>query len=196
MTPDQPDGPDEGLVDQDYAFILRNITDYDESDLTITIDWGEGDVETIGPLPSGIEEIPVSHTWETAGVYTIRVKTNDSEKESEWSEPLDIHIAFLDIQLSGGMGVTMNLRNHLNETKPGRYIDWTMDLVGGTFPGFHINKQLSGTDYLEAGGSTIITQPVFALGKFNIEVTVQATGEPVITEEAEALVLFFYVIIQ
>jgi hypothetical protein len=61
-------------------------TDPDGDEIIYCIDWGDDTGEVcIGPFPSGTC-ITESHTWTSAGTFTIRVKAGDGELESDYTE--------------------------------------------------------------------------------------------------------------
>ena len=71
---------------QEYDYKISTI-DPDGNDVYFYIQWGDGDnVEWTGPYSSG-EEITLSHSWDSIGTYTIKVKAKDNYgAESSWSE--------------------------------------------------------------------------------------------------------------
>jgi hypothetical protein len=80
------DGPTNGKSGQEYDYKISAI-DPDENDVYFYIQWGDGDtVEWTGPYSSG-EEITLSHSWDSIGTYTIKVKAKDNyDAESSWAE--------------------------------------------------------------------------------------------------------------
>ena len=93
-TPTKPEGPDNGLLDVEYLFNSSS-TDPEDDDIYYLFDWGDGnDSGWIGPYASG-EKVSASHIWIDFGYYDIRVKAYDNRQDSNWSEPLTIHIATL-----------------------------------------------------------------------------------------------------
>ena len=74
-TPDI-DGPTIGKPGTKLNYVIVS-TDPEENDLIYCFSWGDDSGEVcIGPFPSG-EEVPISHTWEENGTYTITVKATD-----------------------------------------------------------------------------------------------------------------------
>lgn len=175
--------------------------DVDGQELMYYFDWGDGtnsywipaDATTI---PEG-ETFTTTHSYDEPGVYTVRVKAKDSfDYESEWME-ISVHVSNFNVDVRGGMGVTVTIQNVNDDDTPGVYTDVEIDLVGGTIPGFHINKHFKDDRvYVDSNSSAIVNMPVFALGRFNIDVTVNSAGKPLYSESHEGTILFFYVILQ
>jgi hypothetical protein len=191
------EGPLTGYVDEAIVFTVSAI-DPEGDDIQYFFDWGDGEDSYWIPekgVESG-EEFEVIYSWNISSEYDVRVKARDmGGNETEWSEPLTIHINCLKItSVSGGMGVSVTFENVGNYAKD---IDWTVELIGGTIPGFHINKFFEGEiQALKAGESTTIsTGTVFALGKFKIQITAECAGEPIVEETIDAKILFFYVML-
>ena len=86
-------GPDGGAVGVFYEYNFVS-TDNNLDDVYYYIDWGDGNIEEwVGPYESG-EEVTISHMWSEIGEYEIRAKARDeSENESEWSEPFNVIIS-------------------------------------------------------------------------------------------------------
>ena len=58
-------------------------------------DWGDGtNSGWIGPYNSGVI-VNASHIWTEIGDYEIMVKAHDRRRETDWSEPLTIHVTTL-----------------------------------------------------------------------------------------------------
>jgi hypothetical protein len=68
-------GPTKGTVgiSYEYTFVA---TDPEGDDIYYVIDWGDGAETGVGPYQSG-EEAVTEHTWETMGIFTLRVKAID-----------------------------------------------------------------------------------------------------------------------
>ena len=85
QNPPTIDGPTEGEpgIDYDYTFV----TDDPEGDnISIQVDWGDGEVtDWIGEYNSG-EEVTLSHSWDE-GAYEIKARSKDRWYHSSWSEP-------------------------------------------------------------------------------------------------------------
>jgi len=196
--PSVPEGPTEGFIDTFYEFSVTGITDPTDHNYSYLFDWGD-DFSTgwIGPIPAG-ENVTAEHRFTHPGDYAIKVKVKDNEtdEESMFSQPLIIHITRLEIgSIQGGIqGIRVDIKNVGEISK---YVDWRIELVGGTFPGFHINKEFNGTEYIKTGETnTVTTSQVFALGRFKIQVMATCGGEPTATKTVDGFILFFYVVIK
>jgi len=68
-------------------------TDKEEDQIYYKFDWGDEEYsEWIGPFNSG-EEVSLTHSWDSTGIYNIRVKAIDvNEVESFWSDPYTITV--------------------------------------------------------------------------------------------------------
>jgi outer membrane protein assembly factor BamB len=196
--PDMPVGPTRGRVNIKHHFTVNNTADPDGQDLYYNFNWDDGtESGWIGPFKSGKDvEVPAWHKYEVPGDYQVRVKAKDSlDAESPWSEPLDVHIDYLEVHnVQGGFGVTCDIKNVGDYAKD---IDWTVELVGGQITGLHIFRSFEGTiEPLNAGESqTVTASPVFGLGNFKVIVTAKCVGEEV-EETFDAFALFFYVMIR
>jgi len=91
QNPPTIDGPTHALPDEEYNYSF--ITDDPEvDDISLYIDWGDGNVEElIGPYQSG-EEVIVNHTWAEEGSYNITARSKDRWHQSSWSEPFEVVI--------------------------------------------------------------------------------------------------------
>jgi len=87
--PDIPEGPTEGVANQDYIFNCTT-TDPQNDDISYQWDWGDEISGWLGPYDSG-DTVTVSHVWDEKGDYNIKVKAKDvNGEESPWSDPLPI----------------------------------------------------------------------------------------------------------
>lgn len=78
-------GPNCGKPNTEYEFSF-NATDPDDDPVMYIIDWGDNDTEWTEYGDSG-EEIPLKHTWNLEGTYTIKAKAKDiNGEESGWSD--------------------------------------------------------------------------------------------------------------
>lgn len=96
--PSQPSGPTSGYTGTSYGYTTVT-TDPDGDQVKYGWDW-DGDYtvdEWTGYIASG-QPYGVTHTWNSAGTYDVRVKAKDTNgAESGWSSSLTV-----DIQSSGG----------------------------------------------------------------------------------------------
>ena len=139
------------------------------------------------------DESSPMHTYEEADEYDVTLTVTDSRDtiKTLTTTALIQTIGIGDI--TGGFGVSVELKNKLLVSK---YVDWTIKLIGGSIPGFHIFKSHNGTILVKANSTeTVTTSPFLALGRVKVKVTAEAAGEPAVTKTADAFALFFYVII-
>jgi len=83
-SPSKPiiNGPTHGRVGKPYDYTFMSV-DYKFDNLSYYIIWGDGKIsETVGP--SG-ENVTVSHTWTSQGIYTIKAKAENPFDESRWA---------------------------------------------------------------------------------------------------------------
>jgi len=75
------DGPAYGEINTSYSFEIKS-TDADNDNIKYTIEWGDGLSDTTDYYGSGIS-LDIQHSWDTAGVYIIKVKASDEQSTSE-----------------------------------------------------------------------------------------------------------------
>jgi hypothetical protein len=84
QTPPIIEGPEIGKPNIEYQYTLT-ITDPENDDVSIKIDWGDGEItEWFGPFEPG-EQVTFSHIWYEEGEYFIKAKSKDYWGESYWS---------------------------------------------------------------------------------------------------------------
>jgi len=90
--PARPSGRRNGSVSVEYTYTTTS-TDPDGNQVYYLWDWGDGtQSEWLGPFASG-DEISVQKSWNTKGIYLIKVKVKDiSGVESDWSDPLPVNM--------------------------------------------------------------------------------------------------------
>jgi len=91
-TPTQPDGPTEGIINEEYTF-SSSTTDPEGDDLYYMFDWGDNtNSGWIGPYTSG-QTVQASHIWTAIGNYDVQVKAKDEcGVQSGWSPSTTISI--------------------------------------------------------------------------------------------------------
>ena len=84
LTIDGPKCGDPG-VEYTYMFIAE---DFEGHEIYFYVDWGDNiSTDWFGPFQSG-EEVNVSHSWDSKGIYYIKAKAKDMYgAESDWSDP-------------------------------------------------------------------------------------------------------------
>jgi len=90
--PSAPSGPSESKKGEECTY-TASTTDIEGDRIYYMFDWGDGSMsEWLGPFESG-EEVSASHSWESRGFYSIKVKAKDvNGAESDWSEPLRVRM--------------------------------------------------------------------------------------------------------
>ena len=172
--PIQPDGPTTGGTNVHYSYSTTTI-DPESQLVYYRWSWGDGtESEWIGPFDSGAPA-EASHKWDTAGIYSVKVKAKDVfGLESGWSPSLTVHIddvPFLEIgEVTGGFGVTAKVRNigavdALNVT-------WSITLEGGVVL---FGRVTTGTLLLVQPGGSSQIRTGFLLGVGRITITVAAS---------------------
>ena len=170
-----PLGPTEGVAGTAYGFSTKT-TDYDGNDVQYGWDW-DGDLIVdewtefyiTHPEP---ETADITHTWNEAGEYNVRVKARDIyNNEGEWSDPLTITIGYtLDIQeITGGLGLTVLIYNPGENEAEDVHI--SMSFMSGLIiipKGGIIEKSV---DTIPPQGTTTIHEWVLGLGRTEITVT-------------------------
>jgi len=135
-TPSVPNGPDRGAYTKVYSF-TSSTTEPDGESIFYLFNWDDGTAsDWIGPYSSG-ETVTASHSWDTIGNYTIRVKAKDiNGAQSSWSEPHLItivenqppNIPDIDGPASGRPGISyLYIINSTDDDKDdiSYYIDWS-----------------------------------------------------------------------
>lgn len=80
-----PTGPDTININTSYDFI-SSATDYEDDSIVIRFAWGDGDTSTWSNLVASGGQASASHSWQTAGNYTIRAQARDYNLHlSDWS---------------------------------------------------------------------------------------------------------------
>ena len=85
------DGPTHGLPDigYNYSFVTN---DPEEDNISIVIDWDDGNIEELNGSYLSSEKVIVSHAWEEERSYNIKARSKDRWHQSSWSEPYEVAI--------------------------------------------------------------------------------------------------------
>ncbi|MFH1101826.1 MAG: PKD domain-containing protein [Methanobacteriota archaeon] len=76
LEPDQPIGTGNGLVGENYQYLIR-ATDPDDDDVFYRVNWSDGNMtEWLGPYPSG-QRVTVDHTWMSQDTFLVFVQAKD-----------------------------------------------------------------------------------------------------------------------
>ena len=136
--PDPPSGPSEGTSGEPYSFSATT-TDPDGDNIAYKFDWGDGGMSSWTSYTSSENPVSKSHSWSTAGTYSVRVKAkDDKDAQSSWSDGRAIKIeedgpdsALPDLSVEYPDGVSLS--NGANLTIPGS----SAADRGSTGPGWH-----------------------------------------------------------
>jgi hypothetical protein len=181
----------EGMVGRSYSYSATT-SDPEGDDIYYFFDWGDGN-DSKWISAASAETVTEPYSWAESGDYIVRVKAKDTNGyESEWSEPILMHINHLRVSIGKGLGVTVTITN---EGAFSKNVDWKIEVIGGSIPAFHTNRVFEDEDvHLTPDEATpISTGPFLCLGRVTIKVEVSCAGEPLIVEETDGFVLFFYV---
>ncbi|MFO8133757.1 MAG: hypothetical protein R6U10_07520 [Thermoplasmatota archaeon] len=138
--------------------------------LYLYVDWGDGiNSGWIGPYASG-EEVILTHSWTSAGDYTIKARTIDVYGQTSPWGMLDVSIAGIEIkQISGGFGITIDVTN--TASGEATNIPWSIDIeASNVFFGQHSEGVISS---LDGGETTRIRGVIMGLGQADIYISVK-----------------------
>jgi len=193
-TPEQPDGPSEGITDVKYTF-TTSTTDPEGNKILYKFDWGDGTFsDWLGPFNSGATG-EGSHSWNEEGDYEIRVKAKDNRGSSEtlWSEPHIITIVegpILDIKIiSGGLLKIDTIIQNIGRVDA-TYVNWSIILEGGLIV---IGRKTQGTlPYILAfKEEKVSSKPIFGFGSIVVQVTAEIPEGSDMREQSGFVFLFF-----
>jgi hypothetical protein len=86
-TPPKISGPTSGTVGVSYTWMFHS-SDPDTAEIYYVVDWGDGTIDTTQCMPP-CTPVPLSHTYTSQGVYTIKAKAVECPPgtlESGWSQ--------------------------------------------------------------------------------------------------------------
>jgi chitodextrinase len=86
-------GPQDGTKDTKYYYTALS-TDADNDTIQYVFNWGDGKTNTTDFLPNGTATMQ-THSWTSAGIYAITVKTSDNKTESGTTE----YVVLIDVWL-------------------------------------------------------------------------------------------------
>lgn len=91
-TPPRPTGSASGTPQVQYTYSVAT-TDPEGDEISYYFDWGDGLGTWTSQTPSG-QTVSRSHSWDSTGIYNIRVKAKDEHgAESDWSPSLTVDIS-------------------------------------------------------------------------------------------------------
>ena len=79
-----------GIPDTEYIFTVVS-TDPDGDDIRYLVNWSDGTYDETDYLPNG-KIATLSHTWTSAGIYTVKVSALDDNNASSGTTELDVII--------------------------------------------------------------------------------------------------------
>ena len=185
-------GQSEGDAGIEYFFEAIT-TDPNNLDISYLFDWGDNSISNWTSAVASGESIQAAHIWNGSGDFQIRVKAkNTDDIESDWSEPFILHINAIALDVHGGFGVNVQIRNTGTVSKK---VNWKINITGGLF--FKIDKSYSDSNvYLGSlENITVGTGPFLWLGMVDISATAECAGESIQTKMARGFVFFAYIII-
>jgi hypothetical protein len=125
-------GPLFGHTNTSYSYTVLS-TDPDQDSLTYNLNWGDNENTTSALTPSGTSAIE-SHSWTTAGIYTVVVKSSDNSTDS----PLQTLTVLINVHYVGSLGYLIDENN-----------DGTYDMFYSNSTGNKTQASLQGNgDYL------------------------------------------------
>lgn len=91
-TPPRPTGSTSGAPKISYSYSVAT-TDPEGDEISYYFDWGDGLGTWTSQTPSG-QTVSRSHSWDSTGIYILRVKAKDEHgAESDWSPSLTVDIS-------------------------------------------------------------------------------------------------------
>jgi hypothetical protein len=194
--PQQPTGPMTGDAGIEYSFSSSTI-DPDNDTLEYFWSWGDGNTSGwIGEYESG-EMCTANYSWVNGGDYNITVKARDKYGESNWSDPLQIHITEPIIHISKISGGLFTIKADIENSGDGdaKKVDWIIDVPNALIPK---NPHWEGTiDLIPPGDSeTIASSILLGLGESKVIVTAEIDEKTSDNKEKNALILLFFILIR
>ncbi|DAC72533.1 MAG TPA: hypothetical protein DSN98_04650 [Thermoplasmata archaeon] len=196
-TPNSPpeiptiDGPTTGRPGEFYEYSITS-SDSNGDNLFYFIDWGDNMTSGwIGPFFSGAI-IHQEHVWSDRGSYMIKAKVKDQHgAESNWSNPIEMTISApqLDIEIKGGLGVTVTIFN--TGDAPATSVSWNVTMDNGfIFYPFRFQIILN----LMPGGKIPERMLVFGFGKTTVTCSAMCDEGISVNKSVEAKLLLFFVV--
>ena len=198
-TPEQPDGPTEGIVGVEYIF-LTSTNDPEGEQVSYLWDWGdETPTEWTEFYDSG-ENATASHSWDEPGDYNITVKAKDVyNEESDWSDPLAIHILIdspiLEIgNITGGLFKVSTVIGNIGGVDANG-VNWSITLDDGFIL---LGKKTTGKviDIPVGENVIVVSKPILGFGKTVVTVTAEESGVSSDTKERNASIFLFFIEIE
>jgi len=192
--PDQPDGPGDGLINNEYTY-NTSTTDPEGDEIYYKWDWDDGAYsDWLGPYAPG-EESSASKMWDEIGQYYVQVKAKDGPgAESNWSYPLVVNIVdtpVLEIgEITGGLKINAVIKNNGADAIG---VDTTITVDGGLV--LFGKEKIGKIPFIETDSEiTISSDLLFGFG--NVQITIDATIDEVsASKTVDGFVFLFFVVI-
>jgi len=189
--PARPSGPTDGIANVEYTY-SGNTTDPNGDTIQYMFDWGDGSNSGwLGPYPSGAV-VQSQHAWKFGGTYNVKLKAFDGMDESQWSDPLAVHITGSTIEVQNVQGglfkITAEIKNTGNSSISN--VNWNITLHKGAF----IGKESSGQPLTIPGNSSATIQSGLIIGFGSSVITVNAwipNGPSTLIQKSGTIFLFF-----
>lgn len=184
------DGPTTGNPDISYEYSFLS-SDVNDDTLYYYIDWGDNTTSGwVGPYPAG-DSMTQEHLWSSPGSYMIKAKAKDRHgAESNWSVSFVMTIATtgLDVDIRGGFGATVTIRNAGDAVATN--VSWNVTLEKGfiIYP-----KNFHNIPTVAPGGNITEKILVFGLGKTIISASVRCDEGVSLKRTVQATSLVFFV---
>jgi len=192
--PEQPDGPQEGVVYNEYIYNTTT-NDPEGDEIYYMWDWDDGTYsDWLGPYISG-EEASASKIWDEIGQYYVQVKAKDgSGAESDWSSPLVVDIVdtpILEIdEITGGLKINAVVKNNGADAVG---VDTKITVDGGLV--LFGKEKIGKIPFIETDGEVTISSDLI-LGFGNIQITIDASIDEVYASKTvDGFVFLFFIII-
>lgn len=198
-TPPSPNGPADGEVGVDYTYTIQANTDPEGDQTYYKFYWGDGQSsQWLGPCNPG-ETANATHTWTTAGMYTVVVKCRDIYwGMSNLSEAFQVEITgpFFEIEVISGGFCTASAIIENNGEGTARNVKRSIRVEGVSNKNiFYVTN--STIDSLRPEETTRIQsdKPILGFGKVQITAAASSPGGKTYSKTVNGFVLFFLVFI-
>jgi serine protease AprX len=191
--PPQINGSSTGSIREEMSFTFVT-TDPTDSPITYFIDWGDGTNSSwFGSYASG-EEVAVTHTFGSEGIFCITAKArNNVDLESGWSDPFMVTIYPPELSIASISGGLFKVKAMIRNTGFGdaNQVNWSMSIDGGLILG---KRQITGniTTISAHSQATVASSMLMGFGKALVTFTA-AVPECSSCKSRNATVFLFYI---
>ena len=151
-----------------------------------------------------------THSWSSAGTYTVKAKAKDQHgaESDRWSNSITVEITGDDDdtppeegdsnitikEIKGGFGVSATIKNTGVEGAHG--VNWELKVQGKRI-GSLLDVKDNGTTNLSAGDDIVVelSERLFGLGRIEITAKAKVPGEPEVKETVDAFIIGLIVLI-